>query len=55
MSCGPLLTSIGLRSLTPDDQSYRSRHRGGPIDRDLAYHQGTVWPWLLGPYAGAAI
>jgi len=54
-SCGPLLTSIGLRSLSPDDPSYRSRHRGGPVERDEAYHQGTVWPWLLGPYVEALI
>ena len=55
LSCGPLLTSIGLRSLAPDDPSYRPHHRGGSVERDLAYHQGTVWPWLLGPYVAAAI
>jgi len=49
----PLVTSIGLRSLTPDDQRYIGRHRGGPAERDAAYHQGTVWPWLIGPYTDA--
>ncbi len=49
-----LLTPIGLRSLTPDDPGYRPYHRGGPADRDAAYHQGTVWPWLIGPYVDAA-
>lgn len=49
-----LLTPLGLRSLADDDPAYRGTHRGGPVDRDLAYHQGTVWPWLIGPYADAA-
>ncbi len=49
-----LLTPLGLRSLAPDDARYRPYHRGGPADRDAAYHQGTVWPWLLGPYFDAA-
>ncbi|QSB13234.1 glycogen debranching enzyme family protein [Natronosporangium hydrolyticum] len=49
-----LLTPIGLRSLAPDEPGYLGRHRGGPAERDRAYHQGTVWPWLLGPYADAA-
>ena len=48
-----LLTPLGLRSLAPDDPRYLGRHRGGPADRDRAYHQGTVWPWLIGPYVGA--
>jgi predicted glycogen debranching enzyme len=48
-----LVTSIGLRSLSPSDPGYRGRHRGGPADRDAAYHQGTVWPWLIGPYCDA--
>jgi predicted glycogen debranching enzyme len=50
-----LLTSLGLRSLAPDDPGYRGRHRGGPAERDAAYHQGTVWPWLIGPYVDAAL
>ncbi len=48
-----LVTSIGLRSLSPRDPAYRGRHRGGPAERDGAYHQGTVWPWLIGPYIDA--
>ncbi len=48
-----LLTSVGLRSLSPADPGYRGAHRGGPAERDYAYHQGTVWPWLAGPYVDA--
>ncbi len=54
-ACAPLLTSLGLRSLAPDDPAYAGRHRGGPAERDNAYHQGTVWPWLLGPYVEAGL
>ena len=54
-ACAPLLTSIGLRSLAPNDPRYLGRHRGNPAERDRAYHQGTVWPWLVGPYAEAAL
>jgi predicted glycogen debranching enzyme len=46
-----LVTPLGLRSLSPTEPGYRGRHRGGSAARDHAYHQGTVWPWLLGPYA----
>ena len=46
-----LLVSYGLRSLTPDDGAYRARYEGDPSARDGAYHQGTVWSWLLGPFA----
>ncbi len=46
-----LLTSFGLRSLAPDHPQYRGRYGGGPWERDAAYHQGTVWGWLLGPFA----
>ncbi len=49
-----LVTPLGLRSLSPDDPRYRPYHRGGPAERDAAYHQGTVWPWLIGPYVDAA-
>jgi glycogen debranching enzyme len=53
--CGRLLlTPLGLRSLAPTDGRYIPLHRGGPAQRDAAYHQGTVWPWLLGPYVDAA-
>ncbi len=48
-----LVTSLGVRSLSPRDPGYRGRHRGGPAERDAAYHQGTVWPWLVGPYVDA--
>lgn len=50
---GPLLTPLGLRSLAPGSPGYRGRHRGGPAERDAAYHQGTVWPWLVGPWVDA--
>lgn len=46
-----LLTSFGLRSLGPSELGYLGRYAGGPRERDSAYHQGTVWAWLLGPYA----
>jgi predicted glycogen debranching enzyme len=49
-----LLTPLGLRSLAPGDSRYRPYHRGGSAERDAAYHQGTVWPWLLGPFVDAA-
>jgi predicted glycogen debranching enzyme len=49
-----LQTPLGLRSLSADDPRYRPYHRGGPAERDAAYHQGTVWPWLIGPYVDAA-
>jgi len=48
-----LLTPLGPRSLAPDAPEFVGRHRGGPAERDGAYHQGTVWPWLVGPYADA--
>jgi predicted glycogen debranching enzyme len=48
-----LLTSHGLRSLAPDDPAYRGRYAGNAWERDAAYHQGTVWSWLLGPFARA--
>jgi predicted glycogen debranching enzyme len=53
-ACRPLLTPIGLRSLSPADPRFRLQHRGSPAERDEAYHQGTVWPWLAGPYVDAA-
>ena len=48
-----LLTPYGLRSLAPSDPAYRGRYDGSPYSRDSAYHQGTVWPWLLGPFVRA--
>ncbi|TDQ85360.1 amylo-alpha-1,6-glucosidase [Paraburkholderia silvatlantica] len=48
-----LLTPMGLRTLAPSDRAYRGQYRGGVLERDGAYHQGTVWPWLLGPFVDA--
>lgn len=48
-----LLTPVGLRTLSPHDPRYRPRYEGGPTERDGAYHQGTVWPFLLGPFITA--
>ncbi len=48
-----LLTARGLRTLSPSDPNYIGRYEGGPSSRDGAYHQGTVWPWLMGPYISA--
>ncbi|MFM0341305.1 amylo-alpha-1,6-glucosidase [Paraburkholderia fungorum] len=48
-----LLTPVGLRTLAPSDPAYHGRYEGGPLARDSAYHQGTVWPWLLGPFVEA--
>lgn len=45
-----LLTPYGLRTLSPHDPNYRRRYEGDMRSRDSAYHQGTVWPWLLGPF-----
>ena len=50
-----LLTPYGLRSLAASDPQYRGRYTGGPTERDGAYHQGTVWPWLMGPFITAYI
>lgn len=46
-----LITSFGLRSLGRNEPGYRGRYAGSPEERDDAYHQGTVWGWLLGPFA----
>jgi predicted glycogen debranching enzyme len=48
-----LLTPYGLRTLNQQDPNYKGRYEGGPYQRDSAYHQGTVWPWLMGPYISA--
>jgi glycogen debranching enzyme len=45
-----LLTSYGLRSLAVGEPGYHGSYEGGPRERDGAYHQGTVWGWLLGPF-----
>lgn len=46
-----LPTPHGLRSLDPNDSAYQGHYGGGPAQRDAAYHQGTAWGWLLGPFA----
>jgi len=48
-----LLTPMGLRTLAPDDPAYIGRYAGDRVQRDGAYHQGTVWPWLIGPFVEA--
>ena len=48
-----LLTPFGLRTLAPGDPGYVPRYRGGVAERDGAYHQGAIWPWLLGPFVRA--
>jgi predicted glycogen debranching enzyme len=48
-----LLTPMGLRTLAPSSPSYRPVYAGDGLTRDTAYHQGTVWPWLLGAYGRA--
>jgi predicted glycogen debranching enzyme len=48
-----LLTPYGLRSLSPRDPDYKGRYQGGPAERDAAYHQGTTWPYLIGPFVTA--
>ncbi|MBI2921938.1 MAG: glycogen debranching enzyme family protein [Planctomycetes bacterium] len=48
-----LWTPLGLRSLSPADPAYAPRYEGGPRERDAVYHQGTVWPWLAGPFVDA--
>jgi len=50
-----LLTPRGLRTLSPGDPQYRGRYEGSPSSRDSVYHQGTVWPWLMGPYITAYV
>lgn len=50
-----LLTPQGLRTLSPNDAGYRPRYEGNLFLRDGAYHNGTVWPWLLGPYVEALL
>jgi predicted glycogen debranching enzyme len=48
-----LLTPVGLRSLAPGQADYKSKYFGDIRARDAAYHQGTVWPWLIGPFIDA--
>ena len=48
-----LLTPVGLRSLAPGHRAYKARYYGDLRSRDAAYHQGTVWGWLIGPFVDA--
>ena len=48
-----LLTPLGLRSLSPRDPGYVPIYQGSPVERDAAYHQGTVWAWLIGAFIDA--
>jgi glycogen debranching enzyme len=48
-----LLTPLGLRSLAAGEPGYISQYQGGVLQRDGSYHQGTVWPWLMGPFIEA--
>ena len=50
-----LYTPVGLRSLSPEDLGYKPIYAGSLLQRDGAYHQGTVWSWLLGPYVAALL
>jgi glycogen debranching enzyme len=50
-----LLTLMGLRTLDPSAPGYQPRYAGSLFERDRAYHNGTVWPWLVGPYAEAVL
>lgn len=48
-----LLTPRGLRSLSPKNENYKGSYHGDQVKRDMSYHQGVVWPWLLGAFADA--
>ena len=48
-----LLTPVGLRSLAPGEADYKARYFGDLRARDAAYHQGTAWGWLIGPFVDA--
>ena len=48
-----LLTPVGLRSLAPGEPGYAPHYGGGVAQRDGSYHQGTVWPWLIGAFVEA--
>jgi glycogen debranching enzyme len=50
-----LVTPYGLRTLSPDHPDFKAHYRGNLRERDAAYHQGTVWPWLLGHFVDASL
>lgn len=49
-----LLTPVGIRTLSPDDPNYKGKYLGD-YNKDIAYHNGTVWPWLIGPFIKAFV
>jgi predicted glycogen debranching enzyme len=51
--CDRLVTPYGLRTLSSDHVDYKAHYRGNLRERDAAYHQGTVWPWLIGHFIDA--
>ncbi len=51
-SFGELYTNYGLRTLTPKDMRFRKKYYGTQRERDMSYHNGSVWAWLLGPFCG---
>lgn len=51
--CEHLLTPFGLRTLSPCDPNFKANYHGDLRSRDAAYHQGTIWPWLMGPFTDA--
>jgi glycogen debranching enzyme len=53
VACEKLLTPVGLRSLAPGEPDYKRQYFGDLRSRDAAYHQGTVWGWLIGPFVDA--
>jgi predicted glycogen debranching enzyme len=53
VACAKLLTPVGLRSLSPDHKDFKPKYDGDLRARDAAYHQGTVWAWLIGPFIDA--
>jgi predicted glycogen debranching enzyme len=53
VACAKLVTPVGLRSLAPDHKDYKPKYDGDLRARDAAYHQGTVWAWLIGPFIDA--
>ena len=55
MASRALWVGGGLRSLAPDDPAYVGTHTGDRTTRDSAYHQGTAWTWLIGPWAEASL
>ncbi|MEI8195148.1 MAG: amylo-alpha-1,6-glucosidase, partial [Phycisphaerae bacterium] len=50
-----LLTPMGMRTLAPGSLGYHGRCAGDQLARDMAYHQGTVWPWLIGPFVSGYV